>query len=423
MKRSFFENVLQQFGAAADVLRLSDRDRDILTIPNKIITVNLVMKMDDGDVRIFPAYRVQHNNIRGPYKGGIRYHPDVDIEEAKSLAMLMSYKCAVVGIPFGGGKGGIAVNPKVLSSRELEALSRAFIRAMSCDIGPNKDVPAPDVYTNETVMDWMEDEYSRIVGKETPAVITGKSVKNHGSLGRDDATARGAYYVIKKAVRALGMEGKKLTVAVQGYGNSGYNIAKILEEDGNFTLVAASDSKGAVFSGSGLNADSLLRHKRRRGMIDGIYYRGTVCEEIVHRHLSNQEMLELDVDILVPAALENQITEDNAPMIKAKIIAEIANGPVTFGADMILERKGVFVLPDILTNAGGVTVSYFEWLQNKKGDKWSREKVYGKLRERMEKSFDGIERIRKRKGISFRTAAFVHAIQCIMESGKGKYWP
>ncbi|MBN2331345.1 MAG: Glu/Leu/Phe/Val dehydrogenase [Candidatus Aenigmarchaeota archaeon] len=423
MKMTFLENIMSQFNAAADVLQLSDSDMEMLTTPNKVITANLVIKMDDGSFRMFPAFRVQHNNVRGPYKGGLRYHPDVDLEEAKSLAMLMSYKCAVADIPFGGGKGGIEVNPKALSSRELEALSRAFIRAMQCDLGPEKDVPAPDVYTNETIMDWMEDEYSRLAGRETPAVITGKSVKNHGSLGRDDATAKGAYFIIKKAVKALGMEGRKLTVAVQGFGNAGYNIARMLEDDGNFTVVAVSDSKGAVYIKGGVHADSIMRHKKEEGMIDGIYYKGSVCEEIEHKHMSNQELLELDVDILIPAALEGQITKDNAPNIKAKIIAELANGPVTFGADRILDKKGVLVLPDILANAGGVTVSYFEWYQNMHDEKWSRERVYGKLRGKMEKAFDDINAIRQKRRVSFRTAAFVYAIQCIMQAGKGKHWP
>ncbi len=423
MKMTFFDNVLQQFSAAADVLKLTDIEREMLTTPNKIITANLIIKMDDGGVRMFPAFRVQHNNMRGPYKGGLRYHQDVDMGEAKSLAMLMSYKCAVADIPFGGGKGGIEVNPKALSLSELERLSRAFIRAMACDLGPEKDVPAPDVYTNAMIMDWMEDEYSKAVGKKTPAVITGKSIENGGSLGRDDATAKGGYYVIKKAMKALGMEGRKLTVAVQGFGNAGYHIAKMLEDDENFIVVAASDSKGAIYAKEGIHADSIMKHKKEEGMIDGIYYRGSICEEIEHKHLSNQEMLELDVDILIPAALEGQITQDNAPQIKARMIAELANGPVTFGADRILDKKGVFVLPDILANSGGVTVSYFEWYQNMHGEKWEREKVYQKLREKMEKSFDDIDRIRNERGISFRTAAFVYAIQCIMESAKGKYWP
>jgi len=423
MKRTFFENVYEQFSAAAEILKLPGMDREILTTPNKVITANLVIRMDDGDVRIFQAYRVQHNNARGPYKGGVRYHPDVNLEEAKSLAMLMSYKCAVVDIPFGGSKGGVAVNPKMLSKRELEQVSRAFVRAFYCDMGPRKDIPAPDVYTNETVMDWMEDEYSRIAGKETPAVITGKSVLNHGSLGRDDATAMGAYYIIKKAVKALGLEGKKLTVAVQGFGSAGYNIARLLDNDPGFIVVAASDSKGAIHSRLGLHADSMMKHKKHEGMIDGIYYKGSVCEEIEHSHISNQEMLELDVDILIPAALENQITQDNASRIKAKIVAEMANGPVTFEADRILNKKGVLILPDILTNAGGVTVSYFEWLQNLKQEKWSRETVYKKLKEKMETAFDGVDKIGKEKSVTLRTAAFVFATQRLLKAQDKKSWP
>ena len=423
MEKSFFENVLENFNKSAEVLKLNKEQKDIISYPNKILSSTLKVKMDDGRIRLFHAYRVQHNNILGPYKGGIRFHPKVDLDEAKSLAMLMTFKCAALGLPLGGGKGGIEVNPKELSLKELEKISRAYVRAFANNIGPDKDVPAPDVYTNSTIMDWMEDEYSKIKGKKIPAVITGKSIANNGSEGRGDATARGAYYVIKRAVEKLGIkkDNKRLSVAIQGFGNAGFYLAKLINDDDDFLLVAASDSKGGVYSKEGLDADSLMKHKREKGMIDGIYCKGNICDEIEHVHITNEELLELDVDIVVPAAIENQIRLDNAARINAKIIAEVANGPVSYDADEVLSKNNIIILPDIVTNAGGVTVSYFEWLQNLKHEKWSKEEVYKKLKKRMEDAFDNIYRISKEKKTTMRTSAYVLAIQRIIDKGLGEF--
>ncbi len=422
MEKSFFENVIENFNNAAELLGLDRDTKDVLVAPNRILSANLKIRMDNGKIRPFHAYRVQHNNILGPYKGGIRFHPKVDPDEAKSLAMLMTFKCAALGLPLGGGKGGIEVNPKELSEKELEKLSRAYIRAFAQNLGPEEDVPAPDVYTNSTIMDWMESEYSKIKGKKTPAVITGKSIKNKGSEGREDATARGAYYIIKKAVEKSGLEKRPLTVAIQGFGNAGYYLAKLLNNDNDFKVVAVSDSKGGIYSETELDADSIMKHKKDKGMIDGIYYKGDVSDEIEHIHITNEELLELDVDILVPAAIENQITIENAAKIRAKIIAEVANGPVSHDADEILSKNNVMILPDILTNAGGVTVSYFEWFQNKADERWEKDEVYKKLKEKMDSAFDEIYSISKEKNTTMRTAAYISAINRIISKGKGE-WP
>lgn len=371
--------------------------------------------MDDNLIRIFPAYRVQHNNSRGPYKGGIRYYPELSLTEIKSLAMLMSFKCALLELPFGGGKGGIEVNPKVLSRRELEELSRAYIRAFHCDIGPDRDIPAPDVYTNETIMDWMENEYSKIAGRETPAAITGKSVQNNGIPGRVDATARGAYYIIRRLINHIDSDGR-LRVAIQGFGNAGYNIAKLLENDKKFIVVSVSDSKGAIYSENGLNADSIMQHKKVEGLIAGMYCPGSVCQREEHMHITNDELLRLDVDIIIPAAMEGQINRDNASKIKAKIIAEVANGAITYEAEKIINNKGIVVAPDILTNAGGVTVSYFEWYQNMNDERWNREEVYRKLEEKMNSALDEVEYVSEEYNVSMRTAAYIIATRRILAS-------
>ncbi len=410
MAKNVFENTKEQLGKALKHVKISKDVIEILSHPKRIIKVSIPVKMDSGDLKVFIGYRVQYNTARGPGKGGIRYHPEVNMDEVKALAFWMAIKCAVVNIPYGGGKGGIEVDPKKLSMKELEALSRGFIREMHEFIGPEKDIPAPDVYTNPMIMDWMADEYSKIVGKPTPAVITGKSVEKGGSLGRGDATARGGFYVLQEAMKHLGKDSKKATVAIQGYGNAGSFAADLLEEAG-FKIVAVSDSKGAIYASEGLHAESVLKYKKEKGMVDGVYYKGSVCTDVEHEHITNEQLLELDVDVLVPAALENQITGKNADEIKAKIILELANGPTTPEADEILNKKGILVLPDILANAGGVTVSYFEWVQNKKNEKWELEKVHKKLKEIMVKEFDNVYKISKEKKIDMRTAAYVLAIK------------
>ncbi len=415
MAKNVFENTKDQLKKALKHVEVSKDAVEILHHPQRIIQVSIPVRMDSGDLKVFNGYRVQYNDARGPTKGGIRYHPQVDMHEVKALAFWMTIKCSVVNIPYGGGKGGIEVDPKKLSLRELEALSRGFIRQMHSFIGPEKDIPAPDVYTNPTIMEWMADEYGKIVGKPTPAVITGKPVEKGGSLGRDDATARGGFFVLQEAMKHLGKSPKDTTVAIQGFGNAGSHFAKLAEEAG-YKIVAVSDSKAAIHAPNGLHAESVLKHKADKGMVDGVYYKGSVCTDVEHNHITNEQLLELDVDVLVPAALENQITGKNANDIKAKIVLELANGPTNPKADDILHKKGVLILPDILANAGGVTVSYFEWYQNMHDEKWELDKVHKKLHEIMVREFDSVYNISKEKSIDMRTAAYVLALKRLGEA-------
>ena len=407
MERTMFAGVCERLKGAGELLKLSPEQIERLTTPQKIISANLFLRMSDSSTRVFAAHRVQFNDDLGPYKGGIRFHPEADLDEFRALAFLMAMKNAVLGLPFGGAKGGIQVNPKLLSVEELEELSRLYVRAFFCDLGPAKDIPAPDVYTNEQIMDIMADEYSKLAGKPVPGSFTGKSVRNNGSAGRDDATARGAFYVIQRTLDRLGLKAKSF--AVQGFGNAGYHIAKLMHEAG-YRLVAASDSKGGVYNADGIDPEELSRIKEQGGKING-YCRGSVCYGGQHKLISNEELLEADADILIPAALENQITIDNAGSIRAKVIAEIANGPTSCDADPVLDKRGIIVLPDILANAGGVTVSYFEWLQNTRNEKWLLSRVHKELRKRMDAAFDGVFRFSTEHKTSLRTAAYALAAQ------------
>ncbi|MDP7115565.1 MAG: Glu/Leu/Phe/Val dehydrogenase [Candidatus Woesearchaeota archaeon] len=423
---SLFESAKKQFEKSLEYLDISDDAKKTMEQPKEILEVAVPVRMDDGSLEIFKGFRVHYNDVLGPTKGGIRYHPDVSLDEVKSLAFWMTFKCAVVGIPFGGAKGGIIVDPKKLSKKELERLSRGYIRGIYDFIGPDLDIPAPDVYTNEMIMGWMTDEYSKIARKLTPAVITGKPVNLGGSLGRDDATARGAYYVINEYVKKLKLEPKKLKVAVQGFGNAGYHIVRLLKEDG-YNIVALSDSKGGIFTKNGtLDPDSVLKLKEEQGKLEGVYCEGTVCNIVEHEKITNDELLELDVDILIPSAIENQITKENADKIKAKIVCEIANGPTTPEADTVLFKKGITVIPDILANAGGVTVSYFEWVQNKAGYYWTREDVAERLKEIMVKAYKEVDSVTENKKIDMRTAAYVVAsnkiIKGIDAKGTSRYF-
>lgn len=411
-----FENAKKQFEEALKHIKISDDAKKILEKPKEILEVNIPLRMDDGRLEIFTGHRVHYNDILGPTKGGIRFHPDVNMDEVITLAFLMTFKCAIAGLPFGGAKGGVIVDPKKLTKHELERLSRGYIKAIYDFIGPDVDIPAPDVYTNEMIMGWMADEYSRIARKLTPAVITGKPVNLGGSLGRGDATARGAYYTIKELVKKMKLDEKGLRVAVQGFGNAGYHIAKLLHDDG-FKIVAISDSKGGVYSkNNSLDPDSIMKIKEEKGKIEGAYCKGTVCDDIEHEHITNEQLLELDVDILIPSAIEDQITGKNADKIKAKIICEVANGPTTPEADKILDKKGIISIPDILANAGGVTVSYFEWVQNKAGHYWDLEKVHKRLKEKMVNAFNEIYKIMKDMKINMRTAAYVYASKKIISA-------
>lgn len=397
---STFENALKILEKSFAVSGVTPETRKRLLSPQRIIQVTFPVKMDDKSERIFYGYRVQYNNARGPFKGGIRYHPNVDLDEVKSLAFWMAIKCAVANIPYGGGKGGIEVDPKKLSDAELERLSRGFIRTIYECIGPQKDIPAPDVNTTPRIMDWMEDEYSKLTGDKSGAVITGKTIENGGHEGRGDATSRGGLYVIREAAKAYGIQ-KGASVAIQGFGNAGYYAAKLLGNEG-FKIVAVSDSRGGVYEPNGLDVDEIKALKDAgKGISEG------------RRSVSNEELLELPVDILVPAALENQITEKNVSRIKAKIILELANGPITPQADEILEKQGTIVIPDVLANAGGVTGSYFEWKQNVEQQHWTLEKYHAELEKTMTAEFKAVNDFAKTKKVSLRTAAYALALQRI----------
>jgi glutamate dehydrogenase (NAD(P)+) len=390
----------QQFDLAAERLGLDDGIRHVLREPRRELTVHFPVHMDDGSVRVFTGYRVQHNLGRGPAKGGIRYHQDVSLDEVKALAMWMTWKCAVVGIPYGGGKGGVIVDPKKLSMRELEALTRRFFTEIEVLVGPEKDIPAPDVNTNAQIMAWMMDTYSMHAGYTVPGVVTGKPISLGGSEGRNEATARGTVYCIVEAARHLGIELKKARVAVQGFGNAGSIAARLIAEEGS-TVVAVSDSTGGIHNPAGLEIAKVVAWKQEHGTVQG--FPGAA-------DISNAQLLEVECDILIPAALENQITEANAANVKARLIAEAANGPTTPEADRILWKNSKFMIPDILCNAGGVTVSYFEWVQDLNRDHWSEQVVNQKLKEIMVKAFSETLAIARREQCDMRTAAYLLAV-------------
>jgi glutamate dehydrogenase (NAD(P)+) len=396
----------QQFDLAAERLHLDAGMRAVLREPRREFTVHFPVHMDDGSVRVFTGYRVQHNLGRGPAKGGIRYHQDVSIDEVKALAMWMTWKCAVVGIPYGGGKGGVIVDPKQLSIREIEALTRRFFTEIEVLVGPEKDIPAPDVNTNAQIMAWMMDTYSMHAGYTVPGVVTGKPISLGGSEGRNEATARGTVYCIVEAARHLGMELPKSRVAVQGFGNAGSIAATLISAEGA-TVVAVSDSTGGIHNPAGLDIPKVINWKKEHGTVQG--FPGAT-------DISNAEILEVDCNILIPAALENQITERNAGNIKAKLIAEAANGPTTPEADRILWKNSKFMIPDILCNAGGVTVSYFEWVQDLNRDHWSEQVVNEKLKEIMVKAFTSVLAIARREQCDMRTAAYLLAVERVADA-------
>jgi glutamate dehydrogenase (NAD(P)+) len=396
----------QQFDLAAEHLDLDPGLRQVLREPRRALTVTFPVKMDDGTVRVFTGYRVQHNLGRGPAKGGIRYHQGVTIDEVKALAMWMTWKCAVVGIPFGGGKGGVIVDPKKLSLKEVEALTRRFTTEISVLIGPERDIPAPDVNTNAQVMAWMMDTYSMHQGYTVPGVVTGKPISLGGSEGRNEATARGAVYTIVDAAAHLGMDLTKATVAVQGFGNAGSIAARLIRDEGA-TVIAVSDTGGGILNRAGLDVDRVIGWKKEHGTVAG--FPGA-------KAISNDQLLEVECDVLIPAALENQISAANAGRVKAKIVAEAANGPTTPEADAILHDKGVFIIPDILCNAGGVTVSYFEWVQDLNRDHWSEAIVNTKLKEIMDRSFGEVLAIAIREDVNMRTAAYLVAVQRVADA-------
>ncbi|MGB3390208.1 MAG: Glu/Leu/Phe/Val dehydrogenase [Pseudaminobacter sp.] len=405
---SLLDHALVRLDEAATHLSVDPDVIEKLKYPRETTKARLMIRMDDGSRKSFLAWRCRYDDTRGPTKGGIRYHPEASEEEVEMLAFWMTFKCAVMNLPYGGGKGAVQVDPRTLSKAELERLSRSYIQAFARILGPERDIPAPDVYTNSMIMGWMADEYSQIIGQSSPAVITGKPIALGGSLGRGDATARGGYYLVRHLASELGLTGVN-RVAIQGFGNAGQHIARLLAADGH-KIVAVSDSSGAVYSPHGLNLDVLLAAKDNNLSVS------STMGQAGHEGLPGNELVTVDCDILVPAALENMITGRNADKVTAKLVLELANGPVTAEADAILASKGAVVLPDILANAGGVTVSYFEWVQNKQGYYWTLEEIHDRLRAIMEREGRAIWEISKEKKISVRTAAYVHALSRLAEA-------
>lgn len=397
-----YQTALAQFDKVAERLNLDPSLREVMRTPRRELTVNFPVKMDDGTIRVFTGYRVQHSTARGPAKGGIRYHPMVTLDEVKALAMWMTWKCAVVNLPYGGAKGGVAVDTKLLSETELERLTRRYASEIQIIIGPEKDIPAPDMGTDARIMAWIMDTYSMNQGYVVPGVVTGKPISVGGTRGRVDATGRGILYIAQEACRARGISLEGATVAVQGFGNVGSNAARLLRSQG-CRLVAVSDASGGVYNPKGFEwheLQAIKEHGLSLSQASGDF-----------DHITNAELLELPVDILVPAALENQITARNAPHVRAKIIIEGANGPTTPEADLILEEKGVFVVPDILANAGGVVVSYFEWVQDLQSFFWEEEEVNLRLKRIMTRSFDEVYTLATREGVSMREAAYILALR------------
>ncbi len=396
----------EQFDHAAEKLDLDDGMRRVLRVPQRELTVNFPVTMDDGSVRVFTGHRVQHNVSRGPAKGGIRYHQDVSLDEVRALAMWMSWKCAVVNIPYGGGKGGVIVDPKKLSMREVEGLTRRFTTEISLLIGPERDIPAPDVNTNAQTMAWIMDTYSMHHGYTISGVVTGKPIAIGGSLGRNEATARGAVFTLQQWAKAANRPLAGQTVSIQGFGNAGSIAATLLAAEGS-TIVAVSDSTGGIHNPAGIDPARVIAWKREHGTVVGF----PGAEEV-----TNQEMLEVACDILVPAALENQITKYNADRIHAKVVAEAANGPTTPEADAILYDRGVFLIPDILCNAGGVTVSYFEWVQDMQSFFWTEARINESLREIMDRAFEAVHAMSEHHEVDMRTAAYMVAVARVAEA-------
>jgi len=409
-----WDNALRQLDEAASLMHLDEGIHEILRTPKRVLTVSIPVRMDDGRVKVFIGHRVQHNDARGPFKGGIRYHPAVTLDEVKALAMWMTWKCAIVDVPFGGGKGGIVCDPKSMSETELERLTRRYAYMISDIVGPYVDIPAPDVYTSPREMAWFMDTYSALKGSITPAVITGKPINIGGSQGRTEATGLGTAICAREAAKKLGLNLNGSKVVIQGFGNAGTFAARFLKSM-NANIIAVSDSKGGVYNEDGLDVEELIAYKQKSGAVKGFPK---------SKEVSNKELLELECDILVPAAYENQITHENANNIKAKVIVEAANGPTTPDADEILFKRGMLVVPDILANAGGVTVSYFEWVQNLTRDYWSYEKVTSMLEDKMVKAFNSVYKTAEEYKVDMRKGSMVLAVSRVVDAIKSRgIWP
>lgn len=412
-----FSNAMKQLELAAQAMGLEQDVVERLKSPQRLVEVSVPLKMDDGSLKIIDGYRVQYNNSRGPYKGGIRFHPRVNINEVKALAFWMVIKNAVVGVPFGGGKGGVKVDPKKFSESELERLSRSFIRAIAPLIGPDKDIPAPDVNTNAQIMAWMRDEYSQLEGFDVPGVVTGKPVELGGSLGRKEATGLGGFYVFRELAKKYKLNPKKTTIAIHGFGNVGYHFAKYAYDAG-YQIVAVADSQGAIYSKKhiGMNPDDIMATKKEKGLSAGVYCTGSVCDSQNYESISTDKLLELPVDVIVPAALEEVITIKNANKIKANYILELANGPTMADAETKLLKRGKVILPDVLANAGGVAVSYYEWVQNTTGLYWSENEVFSKLDILMVGAFNEVFKRVESGEVSWRIAAYQVALERLGEA-------
>lgn len=401
-----FEIAKQQFNRAADFLNLDHSTREVLSSPKRQLIVSIPVKMDGGDVKVFEGYRVQHNIARGPAKGGIRYHPNVSLDEVKALASWMTWKCATVGIPYGGGKGGVICDPKSMSQNELERLTRRYAFEIAPIIGPDRDIPAPDVYTDEQTMAWIMDTISMIRGHTELGVVTGKPISLGGSQGRSEATARGCLYALREACRVQGIDLKGARVSIHGFGNAGANISHMVAADGA-RVVAICDSKVGLYSESGIDIQEALRHKKQTSSLVGM--RGV-------KEIACDDVLTVDCDILLPSALENAITLGNVGRVKAKIIAELANGPTTPGSDRVFADEGVFLIPDILANAGGVTVSYYEWVQDQYSFFWSEKQINETLEQTMRAAFKSVHETAQRYDTDMRTGAYILAVDRVAEA-------
>ncbi len=424
--RTPYQRFIKNLKDSMEILELSPAEKKFLLEPQYSHLKNLAITRDDGKKASFPAFRIQYNNARGPYKGGIRFHPEADQDEVSALAALMAIKTAVVGVPFGGAKGGIQVDPKSLSKRELQELSRAYVRAFKDHLGPDIDIPAPDVNTTPSIMAWMRDEYEKLTHTYAPAMITGKPLAFDGSKGRDTATARGGFFILQELIEGEALDMRNLRVVIQGFGNAGAAMARLLHDAGA-AIVAISDSHGGIVSDDGLDPVRIEKYKKKTGSVTGEYCTGSVCDlEKMKmdnvRRVSNEELLELPCDILIPAALDNVITEKNAKKIKAKYILELANGPTTPEADEILWKRRIRVIPDVLANAGGVTVSYFEWTQGRSGEQWTDGMVDRDLKRMMLEAYKDVRREVHRRKISYRQAAFVVGVKRIVEAMRVRGW-
>jgi len=415
--QKFFLDVEGQLEKIVIALRIKPEVLQELKQPHRLIKFQIPVLMDNGKKKIFFGFRSQHNNILGPYKGGIRFTPKISEDEVKALSMLMTWKCSLAGLPFGGAKGGVVVDPLKLSRKELERISRGYVKGVFPCIGPDLDIPAPDINTNPQIMAWMVDEYSRLKGEDTPAAFTGKPLNQWGLEGRKEATGYGGVVILNKLREIFDFQPKETTLAIQGFGNVGSSFAHFAFQEG-YKILAISEKEGGIYVEKGLNPEETLRCKEKNGKIAGCYCVGSVCDLSFGKRITNEELLEMEVDVLVPAAIENVITKENAPRVRAKYIIAMANGPITSEARTILEKKDILVVPDILSNAGGVTASYFEWLQCKEKARWEKEKTFRKLRQRLGQSFNRVWNLAQKEKVTIEKAAYILAVSRVAEAMK-----